>query len=214
MTAAIERQASTALLNQMYADFAGGNPNAAVHRACETFRLLRSRMQTLEWTEFRQHSVWQHPVRPLLQKYLHLTETFRNRRKQIAEELNTIAQERKDAAIFSVEHLPVTDPERRFDFVYAADLLEVLDTVAAAKLVSLLVGMLQPDGRLLVTNLAPGIPEMAYLEACLNRIPYYRAEEDIAALTALIPAKQISSQYLYRDDLGGTVFLEIQRAAR
>lgn len=214
MTAAIERQASTALLNQIYADFAAGNPNAAVSRACETFRVLRSQMQGMEWAEFRQHSILQHPVRALLQKHLHLTETIRNRQKQIAEELNAIAQEKKDAAILSVEHLPVTNLEQRFDFVYATDLLEFLDTVTAAKLLPLLVGTLQPHGRLLVTNLAPDIPDAAYLEACLNRIPQYRSEEDIASLTALIPEKQISSQYIYRDEIGGTVFLEIQRAAR
>jgi hypothetical protein len=73
--------------------------------------------------------------------------------------------------------------------------------------------MLQPHGRLLVANVVPGVPEAAYLEACINRIPQYRSEEDIATLTGLIPGKQISSQYVYRDEVGGTVFLEIQRAA-
>lgn len=213
MTAAIERQASTALLNQIYQDFATGTPDAAVHRACETFRLLRSQMQALEWAEFRQQSVSQHPVRDLLQKHLHLTDTFRNRRKQLAEELNAIAQDRKDPAIFSVERVPVTKVEQRFDFMYAADLFEALDTLTAAKLLPLLVGMLQPHGRLLVANVVPGVPEAAYLEACINRIPQYRSEEDIATLTGLIPGKQISSQYVYRDEVGGTVFLEIQRAA-
>lgn len=214
MTAAIERRASTALLDQIYQDFAAGNANAAVRRACETFRLLRSQMHAVEWTEFRHHSILRHPVRDLLQKHLHLTETFRNRRKHIAEELNAIVQEKQDATILSVEHVPLTNLEQRFDFVYATDLLESTDRVAAAKLLPAVVGILQPHGRLLVTNLAPRVPESAYLEACLDRIPYYRSEEDMAALTALIPERQISSQYIYRDEAGGIVFLEIQRAPR
>lgn len=191
-----------------------GNPNAAVRRACETFRLLRSRMQAIEWAEFCQSCILQPPVRDLLQRHLHLTETFRNRQKQITEELKAIAQEKTDAAILAVQHVPVSNLEQRFDFVYATDLLDFLDTVTAAKLLPLLVGMLHPRGRLLVTNLAPGVPEAAYLEACISRIPQYRAEEDVAALTALIPERQISSQYIYRDEAGGTVFLEIERAAQ
>lgn len=214
VTVAIERQTCTAFLNQIYYDCAMGNPNAAMRRACETFQLLRSRMQVIEWAEFCQRCILQHPARDLLQQGLHLTETFRSRQKQIADELKAIAQEKTDAAILSVEHVPVSNLEQRFDFVYATDLLESLDTVRAAKLLALLVGMLQPHGRLLVTNLAPGIPEAACLEACLSRIPQYRTEEDVAALTALIPETQISSQYIYRDETGGTVFLELQRAAR
>jgi hypothetical protein len=41
-----------------------------------------------------------------------------------------------------------------------------------------------------------------------------RSEEEMAALTALVPEQQISSQCIYRDEAGGTVFLEIQRAAK
>ena len=213
MTAAIQRQASTAFLNQIYQDFAAGNPQAAVIRACETFRLLRSQMQGMEWAEFRQNSILHHPVRAVLQGHLHLTETFRNRQNQIARELHALEQEMKNAAILSVEQAAVANLEQKYDFVYATDLLEFLDTVAAAKLLPVLVGMLEPYGRMLMTNLAPDIPEAAYLEACFNRVLQYRSEEDMAALTALIPEKQISSQYIYRDEVGSTVFLEIQRAA-
>jgi hypothetical protein len=212
--AALELENNTTVLDEIYDQFAAEGSYAAMRRACETFRLMRSRMSTVEWIGFCQHSVATHPVREILCRHLPLTQTFRSRRRQVEQELVAIAREKPHPAVLSVDHLATIRSDRRFDFVYVTDLFDTLDDSTGTKLVGRLLQLLQPAGRLLVANPAPELLEAAYLEACLDVILQCRSEEEMAALTALVPEQQISSQCIYRDEAGGTVFLEIQRAAK
>jgi len=212
--AALELENNTTVLDEIYDQFAAEGSYVAMRRACETFRLMRNRMRAVEWIGFCQHHVATHPVREILCRHLPLTQTFRSRRKQVEQELVAIAREKSHPSILSVDHLAAIKGDRRFDFVYVTDLFDTLDESTGTKLLGRLLQMLQPAGRLLVANPAPELLEAAYLEACLDVILQCRSEEEMAALTALVPEQQISSQCIYRDEAGGTVFLEIQRAAK
>jgi len=212
--AALELENNTTVLDEIYDQFAAEGSYVAMRRACETFRLMRNRMRAVEWIGFCQHHVATHPVREILCRHLPLTQTFRSRRKQVEQELVAIAREKSHPSILSVDHLAAIKGDRRFDFVYVTDLFDTLDESTGTKVLARLLQMLQPAGRLLVANPAPELLEAAYLEACLDVILQCRSEEEMAALTALVPEQQISSQCIYRDEAGGTVFLEIQRAAK
>jgi hypothetical protein len=61
--------------------------------------------------------------------------------------------------------------------------------------------------------MAPEIPDAAYLEACLNCWPNYRSEQEMARLADEVPEKHISSQCVFRDEEGHSVFLELQKSA-
>lgn len=161
---------------------------------------------------------------------LHFSEALRSRRKLMLRELDEVATEQESAAVLSLGHSHVVEPRlpqihrrsedpvldgsvERFDFIYALDLFDHLDTQTSIDVLPGIVSMLKPGGRLLAANLAPEVPEAAYLEACMGHWPCYRSEVETAALTAKVPEKQISSQCVFRDECGYTVFLEVERSA-
>lgn len=160
---------------------------------------------------------------------LPFSEALRSRRDTVVRELNGIAREHKNATVLSVGHswivetsLPqvqwqgggpgLDDRTEYFDLIYALDFFDTADTVMAVNILPKLLGMLKPNGRLLAANLTAEIPEAGYLEACMDYWPKYRSEEDMAALAVKVPERQVSSQCVFRDESGYTVFLEIQRS--
>ena len=159
---------------------------------------------------------------------LPFSEALRSRRDAVARELNEIAREHKNATVLSLGHswvvettLPqvqwpggpgLDDRTGHFDFIYALDFFDTADTVMAVNILPKLLGMLKPNGRLIAANLTTEIPEAAYLEACMDYWPKYRSEEEMAALAVKVPEKQVSSQCVFRDESGCTVFLELQRS--
>jgi SAM-dependent methyltransferase len=98
----------------------------------------------------------------------------------------------------------------KFDFIYVPTLLDKLEDSKAAVLLNALLGSLQPGGRLLAANFAPDLKDAAYLEACLDWWPFYRTEEELAALLETKSTQNLRGQAIFRDDSEGSVFLDLQ----
>ncbi len=97
-----------------------------------------------------------------------------------------------------------------FDFIYLPTLLDTLGDLRVSALLGSLLPLLKPHGRLLAANFSPDLMDAAYLEACLDWWPFYRGEEELAALLSPLSGKNLRGQVLFRDDSGGTVFLDLQ----
>ncbi len=97
-----------------------------------------------------------------------------------------------------------------FDFVYVPTLLDKLEDTKAAFVLNALLGSLKPGGRLLAANFAPDLKDAAYLEACLDWWPFYRTEEELAALLNTKSTQNLRGQALFRDDSEGSIFLDLQ----
>ena len=69
-----------------------------------------------------------------------------------------------------------------FDFVYAAGLFDYLPDDVARRLITVMEGMLNPGGRLLVANFLPAIFDAGYMETFMDWHLIYRNEDDMLAL--------------------------------
>jgi SAM-dependent methyltransferase len=145
---------------------------------------------------------------------LPFSEALRIREATFRRELGGIHEDQQRPRILSLPHYSIgIKLDGSFDFIYASHLFDTLGTARARALVSKLVNALSPNGRLLIANLAPDVPDAAYLEACLNYWPNYRSEDDLARLVDAVPDRHISSQCVFRDESGYSVFLELQKSA-
>jgi SAM-dependent methyltransferase len=97
-----------------------------------------------------------------------------------------------------------------FDFIYVPTLLDTIEGARVSALFDSLLPLLKPAGRLLAANFAPDLGDTAYLEACLDWWPFYRSEENLTALVNPASARMLRGQVMYRDDSGGSVFLDLQ----
>lgn len=100
---------------------------------------------------------------------------------------------------------------RDMDFVYSAGLYDYLAENTAARLTSLLFGMLRPGGHLLVANFAVHPPETGYMEAFMDWWLTYRDEAQMEALTAEVPPAWIDSMQLFRDSQQNVIYLSLRR---
>ena len=96
-----------------------------------------------------------------------------------------------------------------FDFIYVPTLFDTLSEARVQSLLGSLLSLLKPGGRLLAANFTPDLTDAAYLEACLDWWPFYREEEDFAVMLNQT-SNQLRGQALFRDDSGGSVFLDLQ----
>src|SRR5262249_1746326 len=95
------------------------------------------------------------------------------------------------------------------DFIYAAGLYDYLDDEVARCLTALLFSRLRRGGRLLIDNFAPELPDIAYMEACLDWLLISRDEAQVAGLAERIPSDRVAKAALFRDEPGNLVFLEL-----
>jgi len=145
---------------------------------------------------------------------LPFSEALRIREAAFRSELSGIHQEQQCPRVLSLAHYSARIRlGGSFDLIHASHLFDSLGTEQARALVSKLGDALAPNGRLLIANTAPDIPDAGYLEACLNYRPNYRAEEEMVRLVDGVPDKHISSQCVFRDERGYSVFLELQKSA-
>lgn len=100
-----------------------------------------------------------------------------------------------------------------FNFVYAAGLYDYLSERVAQRLTRLMFDMLAPDGRLLVANFAPGMPEVGYMEAFMAWTLIYRSPEEMARLSADIGSDEWKSHRVFWDASENIVFLEVVKRA-
>jgi SAM-dependent methyltransferase len=98
----------------------------------------------------------------------------------------------------------------KFDFIYLPTLLDTLEDARVRTLLSSLLPLLEPGGRLIAANASPELGDAAYLEACLDWWPFCRGEEDWAALLSQLPCYNLRGQAISRDDSGGSVFLDFE----
>lgn len=98
-----------------------------------------------------------------------------------------------------------------YDCVYAAGLFDYLEQPVAQRLVSAMFALLNPGGELLVTNFAPEIPDVGYMECVMDWHLIYRTPEDMQNLAALIPQEQAGRLTLSSESDRNLIFLQITR---
>jgi extracellular factor (EF) 3-hydroxypalmitic acid methyl ester biosynthesis protein len=102
-----------------------------------------------------------------------------------------------------------------FHFVYAAGLYDYLSERVAQRLTKLMFDMVVPDGRVLVANFAPGLPEVGYMESFMAWKLIYRTPEEMTRLSADVPGAEWKSHRVFWDASENIVFLDlVKRASR
>jgi extracellular factor (EF) 3-hydroxypalmitic acid methyl ester biosynthesis protein len=110
----------------------------------------------------------------------------------------------------SLRELLRTLAEGTFDFIYVPTLFDTLPDGRVTVVLAALLRLLKSGGRLLATYFAPDLQDRAYMEACLDWWPFYRTEEDLARLLPEETGRQLRGQLMFRDEGGGSVFLDLQ----
>ncbi len=98
-----------------------------------------------------------------------------------------------------------------FHFVYAAGLYDYLSERVAMRLTRLMFDMLVPNGRLLIANFAPTLPEVAYMEAFMDWKLIYRTPDEMSVLSDDISGDAWDSHRLFWDAHGNIIFLDVTR---
>lgn len=75
-----------------------------------------------------------------------------------------------------------TYPEIGYDFIYSAGLFDYLADKTASRLIGRLFSSLTAGGVLLVTNFAPSIPDVGYMESYMDWHLIYRTTQDLEFL--------------------------------
>jgi SAM-dependent methyltransferase len=101
----------------------------------------------------------------------------------------------------------IPSPENigQFDFVYALNLLNELDGRRARQMLTSLLAVVRPGGRLLLSNFTREFPNPA-------AAGFYRSEEELAQLLPSSAEQAIVGHAIWRDDSRGVLYLEIERA--
>lgn len=102
-------------------------------------------------------------------------------------------------------------PAKDLDLAYAAGLYDYLPEDVARRTTAALFDMLRPGGKLLVANFAPTLPDIGYMESCMDWWLIYRTVGEMEALTTDIDAALIRSVDTWKDMTGHIVYLEITR---
>ena len=95
------------------------------------------------------------------------------------------------------------------DFVYAAGLYDYLPQKVAVRLTSKMFQMLKPNGRLLVANFAPCLPDIAYGETFMQWSLIYRTEAEVADFAREIPKDAIADSRMFYDSPKNVIYLEL-----
>ncbi len=100
---------------------------------------------------------------------------------------------------------------RNFDFVYAAGLFDYLSDEIARRLLKIMMNMLRPEGKLLITNFTPDNYERGYMECFMDWFAICRTDEQMLSLIDDIPYDNIADQAIYRDEEQNIVYLELTK---
>jgi len=99
-----------------------------------------------------------------------------------------------------------------FDFVYVSGLYDYLSQRVATRLTTKLFSMLNPGGRLMVSNFLPHIKDVGYMETFMDWRLIYRDESQLLDIAANIPPKQVKDAKTFIDENENIVFLRIIKA--
>jgi extracellular factor (EF) 3-hydroxypalmitic acid methyl ester biosynthesis protein len=97
-----------------------------------------------------------------------------------------------------------------FDLIYAAGLYDYLSEATAVALTRALVNKLRPNGRLLIGNFAPCLPDIGYMEAVMDWHLTYRDERAMHGLVAQSAGDDTYAR-TFRDVDGNVVYLDLHR---
>lgn len=86
-----------------------------------------------------------------------------------------------------------------FDLVYAAGLFDYLNQAAARRLAMEMYSSLRPGGTMLIPNFLPNIPDVGYMEACMDWWLTYRSEAEILDVFSDLPDKDKEGIEMFRD---------------
>ena len=96
-----------------------------------------------------------------------------------------------------------------FDFIYAAGLYDYLPQPHAQKLTKCMFDRLQPEGKLLIANFLPDIPDVGYMETFMAWQLIYRNRSELFDVSALIPDSAVREEKAFIEDNQSIIFLEM-----
>lgn len=98
-----------------------------------------------------------------------------------------------------------------FDFIYSSGLYDYLEEQVARKLNETIFRMLNPGGRLLVTNFMPETPARGYMETFMDWHLIYRQIRDMEAISNSIPHEEILNKSIYKSRHSNIIYLNIRK---
>jgi SAM-dependent methyltransferase len=98
-----------------------------------------------------------------------------------------------------------------FDLVYSTGLFDYLPKNTAQRLTLAMFDLLRPRGRLVVSNLLPGIRELGYMECFMGWKLICRSRPELLEVSALIPHAEIGERQIFTEESENIIFLEITK---
>jgi extracellular factor (EF) 3-hydroxypalmitic acid methyl ester biosynthesis protein len=100
----------------------------------------------------------------------------------------------------------------QFDLIYSTGLYDYLNEKISQRLTFHLFSSLRPGGRLVIANFLPSIPDVGYMEACMDWFLIYRNRIDMMAMTAMIDQDSIRDIRISTEENNNIIFIEISKA--
>ncbi|MEO5371580.1 MAG: hypothetical protein H7833_16040 [Magnetococcus sp. DMHC-1] len=107
----------------------------------------------------------------------------------------------------SVKSILSSKDNKRYDFIYTLGLYDYLEQRLAQRLTSKMFSMLKPGGKVLIANFVPEIPDVGYMEACMDWYFVYRTDGVMQDLLAEIHVCEIKNVNIFTEDEKNIVFL-------
>lgn len=104
-------------------------------------------------------------------------------------------------------------PAEGLHLAYSAGLYDYLPQPVAVRTTTAMFDMLAPGGRLLIANFSPDLPDIGYMESCMDWWLIYRDEAEVAALFDGIDPALIEQTTVWTDRFGSVVYGEVVRKA-
>jgi SAM-dependent methyltransferase len=98
-----------------------------------------------------------------------------------------------------------------FDLVYSTGLFDYLHDTTGRRLVTSMLSLLKPGGRLLVANFLPEIRDIGYMEAYMDWNLVYRTRHEMIELTRDVHQREIHSLRIFAEENQNIIFLELCR---
>jgi SAM-dependent methyltransferase len=98
-----------------------------------------------------------------------------------------------------------------FDLIYSSGLCDYLNDTMSQRLAGELFARLNPGGLLLLTNFVNDIEGVGYMEAFMDWNLVYRNRQDMMAMSARIPDRQIGQVTVFSEENHNVLFIMIQR---
>jgi extracellular factor (EF) 3-hydroxypalmitic acid methyl ester biosynthesis protein len=100
----------------------------------------------------------------------------------------------------------------QFDLIYSTGLYDYLNEKISQRLTFHLFSSLRSGGRLVIANFLPSIPDVGYMEACMDWFLIYRNRIDMMAMTAMIDQDSIRDIRISTEENKNIIFIEIAKA--